>query len=170
MPKISIYLFCFAFLIAGTSHAQAPLFTSNFYNPCGNDGNNEFLVGQASPLAAFDPMKLYYFVSGANADGSGRDSVYQDAFCGSVSATGNNSSSCNAAGWTRSQGVGSGSFRILNYTNATDKLKIDSIIARLNFRLASCASGLCSGTFIAPDAATGQIPAGAKFCSSSARA
>lgn len=153
------------FFIACTSgvYAQAPVFTSNFYNPCGNDGNNEFLVGKASATAAFDPLKLSYFVSGANADGSGRDSIYQDAFCGSLTATGSGSSACNAVGWTKSAGVGSGSYRILDYTNATDKLRIDSVIARLNYRLASCATGSCSNTFMAPPPATGLIPANANF-------
>ncbi len=151
--------------VAGTTgvYAQAPVFTSNFYNPCGNDGNNEFLVGRASATAAFDPLKLYYFVSGANPDGSGRDSLYQEAFCASLTATGSGSSACNAAGWTRSPGVGSGSRRILDYTNATDQLTIDSVVARLNYRLASCATGACGTTFVAPPPATGLIPAGAKF-------
>lgn len=108
-------------------------------------------------------MKLSYFVSGANPDGSGRDSVYQDAFCSSLTATGSGSNACDAAGWTKSAGVGSGSHRILDYTDATDKLHVDSVIARLNYRLASCTSGSCSNTFIAPPAATGLIPAGAKF-------
>ena len=154
-------LFCIA--CSSGVFAQAPTFTSNFYNPCGNDGNNEFLVGKAAATAAFDPLKLSYFVSGANPDGSGRDSIYQDAFCSSLTATGSGSNACNAAGWTRSAGVGSGSYRILDYTNAADRLRVDSVIARLNYRLASCASGSCGNTFIAPPSATGLIPANAKF-------
>jgi hypothetical protein len=152
------------FLIAccNSVYAQAPIFTTNFYNPCGNDGNNEFLVGRAAATTDFDPLKLYYFVSGANADGSGRDSIYQTAFCSSLTATGNGSSACNAAGWSRSTAVGSGSVRILDYTNAADQSAIDAVVARLNYRQASCASGSCSNTFIAPPA-SGLIPAGAKF-------
>jgi hypothetical protein len=142
--------------------AQAPVFVSNFFNPCGGDGSNEFLIGHAS-TAAFDPMKLYYFVSGANVDNSGRDSVYQDAFCSSAAATGNGSSACNAIGWVRSAGVGSGSHRILNYTTAADKIIVDTVVNRLNARLANCASGPCASTFVAPDALTGNVPAGSNF-------
>jgi hypothetical protein len=164
MPrKFKLLLLLVVLLFPIQSQAQTPVFTSNFYNPCGNDGNNEFLVGQASATTAFNPMKLSYFVSGANSDGSGRDSIYQDAFCSSLSATGSGSNACNGAGWTKSLGVGSGSHRILNYTNATDKLKVDSVIARLNYLLASCSGGACSNTFIAPDPVTGEIPANGKF-------
>jgi hypothetical protein len=161
--KFKLLLLLVVLLLTIQSQAQTPVFTSNFYNPCGNDGNNEFLVGQASATATFDPMKLSYFVSGANSDGSGRDSSYQYAFCSSLSATGSGSTACNGAGWTKSLAVGSGSLRILNYTNATDKLKMDSVIARLNYLLASCSGGACSNTFIAPDPLTGEIPANGKF-------
>lgn len=162
MKRISIILF--GLLLAGGSAAlaQAPVFTTNFYNPCGNDGSNEFLIGQAPATAALDPLKIAYFVSGANTDGSGRDSLYQAAFCASLTATGTGSSACDAAGWTRSTAVGSGSYRILDYTNAADKVQVDGVVARLNYRLASCAGGSCSTTFQAPPA-TGLIPAGAKF-------
>lgn len=159
--KQSITISLLLTTLAGSVYAQAPIFVSNFYNPCGNDGNNEFLVGQAS-TSAFNPTNLYYFVSGANPDGSGRDSLYQDAFCGSLTATGSGSNACNGAGWTKSPAVGSGSFRILNYTDAADQLKIDSVIARLNYRLETCPDA-CTNTFVAPDLATGLIPAGAKF-------
>ena len=163
MKRTLTYLIGLLLIACATGlYAQAPVFTTNFYNPCGNDGNNEFLVGKASAAAAFDPLKLYYFVSGANPDGSGRDSLYQTAFCSSLTATGNGSSACNAAGWTRSTAVGSGSVRILDYTNPTDQAGIDAVVARLNYRQASCASGSCSNTFMAPPA-SGLIPAGARF-------
>lgn len=165
MMRMSTFLGGSLLLLAGpfVAHAQVPVFIDNFYNPCGGDGSNEFLVGEVSGAQPFNPMDLYYFVSASSGGVGGVDSVYQDAFCGAAGATGNGSSACNAAGWTKTVGVGGASWRILDYAVAGDQPTVDAVVARLNAQQSLCTGGCTGTTFVAPDALTGTIPAGADF-------